>query len=79
MRCRKRRDEVETGGSRYPGRVWRGPDYWPGGLRHEGGVNLMQALVWNVGTCRPDVKGAAQVETPREPEYRGGAQGRSHL
>jgi hypothetical protein len=26
--------------------------------------NLIQALVWNVGTCRPDVKGEIQVEDP---------------
>jgi hypothetical protein len=24
-------------------------------------VNLKLALVWNVGTCRPDVKGETQV------------------
>ena len=32
-------------------------------------MTLVQALVWNVGTCRPDVKGEAQVADPREPEY----------
>jgi hypothetical protein len=31
------------------------------GVRHEGGVNADQALVRNVGTCRPDAKGAAQA------------------
>jgi len=36
----------------------------PGGIRHEGGVTSMQAVVWNVGTCRPDAKGETQVETP---------------
>jgi hypothetical protein len=25
-------------------------------------VNLIQALVWNVGTCRSDAKGETQVE-----------------
>jgi hypothetical protein len=35
-----------------------------GGIRHKGGVNLSQALVWNVGTCRPDGKGETQVEDP---------------
>jgi hypothetical protein len=34
----------------------------PTGARHKGGVNLDQALVRNVRTCRPDAKGAAQVE-----------------
>jgi len=38
--------------------------YCPDGVRHEGGVNLIQALVWNVGICRPDVKGETQVEAP---------------
>jgi len=77
MTCRKRRDDVKTGGVVDPGEVWGIPVYRPFGVRHEGGVTLAQALVWNVGTCRPDVKGEAQVAAPREPEYRGGAQGRS--
>jgi len=33
-------------------------------VRHKGGVNLVQAFVRNVGTCRPDVKGETQVEDP---------------
>ena len=37
-----------------------------GGIRHKGSANLIQALVWNVGTCRPDVKGEIQVEDPQE-------------
>jgi len=37
---------------------------------------VVQALVWNVGTCRLDVKGEAQVEILREPEYQYKAQGR---
>ncbi len=41
-----------------PGEVWEIPVYCPDGVRHEGGVTLLQALVWNVGTCRPDVKGS---------------------
>lgn len=41
---------------------WRKPADWPTGIRHEGGVTLIQALVRNVGTCRPDAKGAAQVD-----------------
>ena len=40
----------------------RRPAYWLGGVRHKGGVSLTQAVVWNVGTCRPDVKRRAQVE-----------------
>jgi len=33
-----------------------------GGIRHKGSANLIQALVGNVGTCRPDDKGEIQVE-----------------
>lgn len=43
-----------------PGRVRREPAAWPDGTRHRGGVTLDQALVWNVGTCRPDAKGEIQ-------------------
>jgi hypothetical protein len=49
-----------------PGQVQGEPAYYLGGVRHKGGVNLNQALVRNVGTCRPDVKGETQVEDPRE-------------
>ena len=31
------------------------------GVRHEGGVNVDQASLRNVGTCRPDAKGEAQA------------------
>ena len=31
-------------------------------------MNLNWALVWNVGTCRPDVKGETQVGGPHEGE-----------
>ena len=51
--------------------------YWPDGLRHKDGVNLIQAIMWKVGTCRSDVKGETQVEAPQEPEYHSRAQGRS--
>jgi hypothetical protein len=41
------------------------PAYCLGGVRHKGGVNLIQAFVRNAGNCRPDVKGGeAQVEDP---------------
>ena len=49
-----------------------------GGIRHLDGVNLVQALKWNVVTCRSDVKGEAQVEAPQEPEYRCREQGRNN-
>ena len=43
-------------------------NYRSDGLRHKDGVHLTQALMWNVGTCRSDVKGDAQVEAPQELE-----------
>jgi hypothetical protein len=36
------------------------------GIRLEGGVNLDQALTRNVGTCRPDAKGASRAGDPRQ-------------
>jgi RNA-directed DNA polymerase len=51
-----------------PGGVWGRSAYGPGGVRHEGGVSLIQALVRNVGTGRPDAKGEIQVGGPHEGE-----------
>ena len=42
------------------------PVYRPGGIRYGGGANLIQAFMYNVGTCRSDVKGEIQVEDPQE-------------
>ena len=65
MTCRKRMDDVETGGQSLTRDQSEGrPECRSGGIRHEGGVTLSQALVRNVGTCRPDAKGETQVETP---------------
>jgi hypothetical protein len=77
--CRKRIDDVETGGmslTRDKSGGW--PDCCPDGIRHEGGVTLNQAFVWNAGTCRPDAKGEIQIGGPYEDEstdagHRGGA------
>ena len=60
-----------------PGEVREKPAYCLGGVRHKGSANLNQALVWNVGTCRPDDKGETQVRGPHEGEsteagHRGG-------
>ena len=67
MTCRKRIDDVETGGKSLTRDESGGcPDYGPDGIRHEGGVTLNWALAWNVGTCRPDAKGAIQAGGPRE-------------
>ena len=66
MKCRKRRNVIET---RLLLLAWdeaRGePVDCPSGDRHKGGVSPAQALVWNVGTCRLDAKGEVQVEDPR--------------
>jgi hypothetical protein len=40
-----------------PGLTQEEPVYGLGGVRHIGGANLVQAFVWNLGICRPDVKG----------------------
>ncbi len=65
MTCRKGRDDVKTGRELLAQeKAWKEPVYWPGGVRHEGGVTWTQALVWNLGTCRPDGKGDIQVGGP---------------
>jgi len=38
------------GHSLLPGSAWREPDYWPRGVRCRGGVTLIRAWVWNLGT-----------------------------
>jgi len=60
------------------GQVKQKPEFWFGGIRHRDGVTIDQALVRNLGICRFDVKGDTQVETPRELEYQGETQRRSH-
>ena len=52
--CRKALDDVKTGGSFViPGAVWEEPVYCPHGVRHRGGVTVLWASVWNVGTFAP--------------------------
>ena len=63
--------------SRTPGSAQGKPVGCLSGVRHKGGVNLNQTLVWNVGTCCPDDKGETQVRGPHEGEstdagHRGG-------
>lgn len=67
MNCRKRTVDVETGDGGHSG-ISKGGDLKPGprGIRLEGGVNLDQALIRNVGTCRSDVKGASRAGDPRK-------------
>jgi len=57
--------------------VKAGPAYGLDGDRRKGGASSVQALAGNVGTCRHDAKGDAQVEDPRgqSPDawHRGGS------
>ena len=63
--CRKRRDVIETGLQSLVRDEARGkPADCPSGDRHKDGVSPVQALVWNVGTFRLDVKGDLQVVDP---------------
>jgi hypothetical protein len=70
MKCRKLLDDVKAGVS-FLRREGSGgyPVYCPDGIRHRGGVKLVQAFKWNMGTCRTDVKGEIQVGSP----YKGGS------
>jgi hypothetical protein len=67
MTCRNAKDDVETGGaSSFRDEFGSSPGGCPSGIRHIGGAKPDQALVWNVRTCRPDVKGEVQAaETAR--------------
>ena len=79
MMCRKRIDDVETGGMSLTRDESGGrPDCCPDGIRHEGGVTPYLAFAWNVGTCRLDAKGDIQMGSPHEDQStearrRGGA------
>lgn len=60
-----------------PGSVWREPVYWPDGVRHRGGVNLVWALAVNCGNLRWRCKGKgasvkSEAENTEAPS-RGGA------
>lgn len=48
------------------GQIWRKPAYCPGGDRHEGGVNVAQASVRNVGTCPPMPRENSKRKTREE-------------
>lgn len=70
--CHQNREGVYV-----PGRVRRLPDYRPGGGWREGGVSVEQACIWNLGTCRSDVKEQANQAAPErlfsDAEHRGGS------
>src|ERR1700731_3497356 len=66
MTCRNAKDDVETGGaSGSRDKLGGDPEVCPSGIRHVGGAKPDQALVRNVRTCRPDVKGGVQAAMPR--------------
>jgi len=65
MMRRKAREVIETRHEALPwDKARKGPVYGPGGDRRIGGVSLIQAFVWNMGTWRPDAKGETQREAP---------------
>ena len=65
--CRKNERDVKTGIETLSREAGGGePVYGSTGVRHEGGVILMQAWMRNVGTCRPDAKGDTQAGSPRK-------------
>ena len=78
MTCRELYQQRRNRGGRLTRDVaQREPVYWLGGARHKGGVSSDQALMWNVRTCRSDVKRRAQVDRFLEgasidAEHRGG-------
>ena len=54
MTCRKRGDDVETAGESLPrDQSRREPVNGRGGIRHEGGLSLPEAVERNVGTSAP--------------------------
>ena len=49
-------DDIETEESTHlRDEAWGLPVYCPCDVRHKGGASLARALVWNMGTCRPDM------------------------
>ncbi len=44
------------------------PAYRLDGVRYKGGMNLIEAFVRNVGSCRPDAKGETQGGGPTKGE-----------
>lgn len=76
MKCRKRRNAVETElQSLARDEAWGTPVSCPGGGRHKGGASPVQALVRNVGTYRSDAKGEPASGRPtrgRVPMRSGG-------
>jgi len=57
--------------------VWKGPTYWPCGVRRTGGMTLIWAFVRNLRTGSVMLREKAQVDTPRGRKYRCTDQGRT--
>lgn len=77
LKYRKSIDEIKTKSVRGGlGSVWRKPVYCPDGLRYRGGASLIQAFMWNVGTCRAGVLPQASAEVCRQPGNTGKATSR---
>ena len=76
MTCRKRRDDVKTRGVSL---IWDKSEgylfYCSVGVRHEGGVNSVQALVWNVGTCTPMPREKLKRPTRKSQSTEAGCRG----
>jgi len=65
MRCRNAEHCCQNLSSKpIQGLVWKSPLSCPDGNRHEEGMNLIQAFIWNLGTCRSDAKRESQAEAP---------------
>ena len=76
LKCRKRIDVIETRGQSLTwDAVWGVPVYCPDGDRHKGGMIVVRARAWNVGTCGVAIEGDGQgdeLTRPRVPmQYRG--------
>jgi hypothetical protein len=63
MKCREDRNDIKTGRqSLAQDKSRECLVIVLDGVRHEGGVNSIQASVRNVGTCRLDAKGETQMD-----------------
>ena len=67
LRCPSEKDDVRTGGLQNSRIRTRGP-FFLLGVRQKGSANLIQALVWNMETCRPDTQGEIQMGGPHKSE-----------
>ena len=56
-RCRNLKDDVRTGfQALIRDKSERCSAYCSGGIRHRDGVTFTEAFIWNMGTCRQDIK-----------------------